>query len=361
MTNKVLVVDDEPDLEQLIRQMFRRQLKAGDIAFVFAANGAQALDALQNDPELDLVLSDINMPEMDGLTLLGHLPELERPMRTVIVSAYGDMDNIRTAMNRGAFDFVTKPIDFGDLSTTLGKAIEDLDGLKLALNERDAAERARTNLSRYFPPSMVKLLAESEEPFGSAREQPVSVLFADIVGFAQFTASRQPERVFALLREFLGYMAETVFDNDGTLDKFIGDGIMATFGTPFVGKADATNALRCALAMRRDLVDMNRRRAERDLEAIRIGIGVHHGPALLGNVGNEQRMEFAVVGDTVNIASRLEDLARPLESTIVVSDALIEAVRAEGDGAADLIDTFTRRGEQELRGHGGRLDVWTLE
>ena len=361
MSNKVLVVDDEPDLEQLIRQMFRRQLRAGDISFVFAGNGTQALEALKDDPDLDLVLSDINMPEMDGLTLLGHLPELDRPMRTVIVSAYGDMDNIRTAMNRGAFDFVTKPIDFGDLSTTLGKAIEDLDGLKLALTERDAAERARTNLSRYFPPNMVELLADTEEPFGAAREQPVAVLFADIMGFAQFTATRQPERVFTLLREFLGYMAETVFDNGGTLDKFIGDGIMATFGTPFVGEQDATNALRCALAMRNDLDALNQRRAERDLEAIKVGIGVHYGPALLGNVGNEQRMEFAVVGDTVNIASRLEDLARPLDSTIVISQALVDAVEAEGADTSNALASFTPRGEQELRGHGGRLEVRTLE
>ncbi|HZD24647.1 MAG TPA: response regulator, partial [Alphaproteobacteria bacterium] len=116
MTAKVLVVDDEPDLEQLIRQLFRRELRQGDLGFVFAANGVQALNRLQDDPELDLVLSDINMPEMDGLTLLGHLPKLKRPTRAVIVSAYGDMDNIRTAMNRGAFDFVTKPIDFRDLS-----------------------------------------------------------------------------------------------------------------------------------------------------------------------------------------------------------------------------------------------------
>jgi adenylate cyclase len=334
MTAKVLVVDDEPDLEQLIRQLFRRELRQGDLGFVFAANGVQALNRLQNDPELDLVLSDINMPEMDGLTLLGHLPKLKRPTRAVIVSAYGDMDNIRTAMNRGAFES--------------------------ALRARDAAERARINLSRYFPPNMVELLAGTEEPFDAAREQPVAVLFADIVGFSQFCASRPPERVFALLRDFLGYMADTVFENGGTLDKFIGDGIMATFGTPFSGEHDASNAVRCALAMRRDMEAFNQRRVERGLDAIRIGVGVHYGPALLGNVGNAQRMEFAVVGSTVNIASRLEDLARPLEATIVLSQSVVDAVGAEASDGAALVMPFEPRGPHELRGLDIRVPVWTM-
>lgn len=123
----ILVVDDEPDLEVLIRQMFRRQIREGAMSFSFAGDGLQALDHLSNDEVTDIVLSDINMPRMDGLSLLGRIRELDRQVRVIMVSAYGDMDNIRTAMNRGAFDFITKPISFDDLNITIEKTHRDLE------------------------------------------------------------------------------------------------------------------------------------------------------------------------------------------------------------------------------------------
>ena len=113
---KILVVDDEPDLEPLMLQRLRRSIRDGLYEFVFAHNGVEALEKLSDDPAIDMVLSDINMPQMDGLTLLEQVAELNPNIRSVIISAYGDMKNIRTAMNRGAFDFVTKPIDFEDLA-----------------------------------------------------------------------------------------------------------------------------------------------------------------------------------------------------------------------------------------------------
>ena len=119
MSSKILVVDDEPDLEDLVVQRFRRSIRKGEYEFKFASDGVEALQVLKADPGIDIVLSDINMPRMDGLTLLSHLGEMNMPLRAVIVSAYGDMENIRTAMNRGAFDFVTKPIDFEDLKARL--------------------------------------------------------------------------------------------------------------------------------------------------------------------------------------------------------------------------------------------------
>jgi sigma-B regulation protein RsbU (phosphoserine phosphatase) len=138
MTEKIMVVDDEPDLESLIRQRFRRQIRAGEYDFVFAANGLEALSRLLEFPDINIILSDINMPEMDGLTLLAKVNELKNPaLKTVIVSAYGDMDNIRTAMNRGAFDFVTKPVDFTDLETTIKKTIRELEILRQAHHEHD--------------------------------------------------------------------------------------------------------------------------------------------------------------------------------------------------------------------------------
>lgn len=134
----MLVVDDEPDLESLIRQRFRRKIRDGEYDFVFARNGLEALARLLEHKDIGVILSDINMPEMDGLTLLAKLNELKNPaLRTVIVSAYGDMDNIRTAMNRGAYDFVTKPVDFVDLEKTIEKTINELELIRNAIKEHD--------------------------------------------------------------------------------------------------------------------------------------------------------------------------------------------------------------------------------
>jgi len=124
MTAKILVIDDEPLLEYLILQLFRHQISTHEFEFYFAINGVQALEKLQSDGSFDLVLTDINMPEMDGLTLLENLPAIDPTLKAVVVSAYGDMQNIRTAMNRGAFDFLTKPIDFADLKITINKTLE---------------------------------------------------------------------------------------------------------------------------------------------------------------------------------------------------------------------------------------------
>ncbi len=134
---KILVVDDEPDLEPLILQRMRRNIRAGRYAFVFAHNGVEALEVLRSDGDIDMVVSDINMPQMDGLTLLEQIPKVDPNIRSVIVSAYGDMRNIRTAMNRGAFDFVTKPLDFEDLQITIERTLTHMAEWKEALQSRD--------------------------------------------------------------------------------------------------------------------------------------------------------------------------------------------------------------------------------
>jgi signal transduction histidine kinase len=140
MTARILVVDDEPDLEDLLRQKFRRQIRNGAIGFLFARDGVDALATLSANQDIDLVVTDINMPRMDGLSLLQQLQEREDKVSTVIVSAYGDMSNIRTAMNRGAFDFLVKPIDFADFEATISKTIAHVETL------REARRREAENL-----------------------------------------------------------------------------------------------------------------------------------------------------------------------------------------------------------------------
>ena len=162
-TYKILVVDDEPDVEPLVLQRMRRQIRAGKYEFVFAQNGIEALDKLRDDHGIDMILSDINMPQMDGLTLLEQIGKLDPELRAVIISAYGDMKNIRTAMNRGAFDFVTKPIDFEDLAVTIERTLAHVaqwrEALPLPGQAGCPAERVGRG-QRYaavYPPSTLPL------------------------------------------------------------------------------------------------------------------------------------------------------------------------------------------------------------
>ena len=157
MISRIMVVDDEPDLEVLITQKYRRKIRNNELEFVFARNGLDALDKLQNNGDIDIVLTDINMPEMDGLTLLTNLNEKYPLLKSVIVSAYGDMANIRIAFNRGAFDFLTKPIDFKDLEITIDKTLHEARLLKQAESDRNrlAALHNELEIARDIQAAMV--------------------------------------------------------------------------------------------------------------------------------------------------------------------------------------------------------------
>jgi adenylate cyclase len=360
MVSRILVVDDEPDLEALISQRFRRAIARGEKAFVFAHDGVEALDVLNANPDIELVLSDINMPRMDGLTLLGELAGRPGMLKTVIVSAYGDMENIRTAMNRGAFDFLTKPIEFRDFELTVEKTLAELAHLREARERHDKAERARSNLARYFPPNMVELLAETDEPFGKARKQNAAIMFADMIGFTPLSASDTPERVFSLLRDFFELLGGEVFRVGGTVDKYLGDGLMASFGAPVAGTRDASSALSCALAIRAQLAEWNQERTEAGEALVKVAIGAHYGQVMLGNIGDARRLEFATIGDTVNVASRIERLARSLDTDIVLSDALIAAATSEMPDNPEL-SLFTAVPDQSVPGLEQKLTVWVAK
>src|SRR5277367_5579592 len=250
MTAKVLVVDDEPDLEDLIRQKFRRQIKDGSIAFGFARDGVEALAFLAENRDFDMVVSDINMPRMDGLTLLAKMQDEATRFSTVIVSAYGDMANIRTAMNRGAFDFLTKPIDFADFETTVRKTIAHVADLRDARLRQAAAERAHASLSRYFSPNLARSLAADANalaPGGERRE--IATLFTDIAGFTPLVESLDPRELASLLSGYLEAMTEIVFAHEGTVAKIIGDAIHVLFGAPVDQPNAASRAIACALAL----------------------------------------------------------------------------------------------------------------
>jgi adenylate cyclase len=356
---KILAVDDEPDFEVLLTQRFRRQIRAEEFAFRFARHGEEALSTLDAEPDIGLLLLDINMPVMDGLTLLAHLRERRSAVRAIIVSAYGDMANLRTAMNRGAFDFVTKPVDLNDLEITINKTLDDIARLRELERRRAAAERARTNLSRYFSPNLVEMLAERDEPLGAVRRQTVAVLFVDIVGFTRMAERMSPEAVVTMLRQFHDRMTAQIFACGGTVEKYIGDEIFAVFGLPEANSADAGNALKCANMMLTALKRWNAERTTDGEPPLAIGIGLNYGPAVIGDVGSEHSLSFTVIGDTVNTASRMQGLTRNLATPLVVGDALVAAVRAAPpDNAAGLLAELQDQGEHSLRGRSEPVRIW---
>jgi adenylate cyclase len=219
-------------------------------------------------------------------------------------------------------------------------------------------ERERTNLARYFSPTVVQELSKNDEPLKQVRTQNVAVLFVDIIGFTAFADGKNPEEVIGTLREFHGLMEHQVFQHGGTLDKYLGDGLMATFGTPFAGMSDAWNALKCAQAMIVTVADFNRERERRGEMPIQAGFGLHYGSVVLGDIG-AHRLEFAVIGATVNAASRLEALTRQLGCVLVASDALIAQVRAEIGEAEAGLARLVRQPAQLIRGIEQPIDVWT--
>ena len=362
MTTKILVVDDEVDLQELMKRKFRRELRHGEFAFEFANDGVEAMEKLRHDQGIELVITDINMPHMDGLTLLEHMAEFEDRLKSIIISAYGDMENIRAAMNRGASDFVTKPIDFHDLLITIKNSLDRLDVLKEAIEHRLAAERARNNLARYFPPALAETLANRDEPFGPPRQQDIGVLFVDIRGFTTLAEEMAPAAIMELLQGFHRRMEAGVFDHHGTLDNYIGDEVMATFGVPDTGPLDATNALACAWTMLDQIKQWNTDRLANDEPPIGVGIGVHFGSAIMGDTGSERSMAFTVIGDTVNTAHRLQELSRSFESDLVVSQTLVDRIKGEAAGEFDnILDDLVEAGEQEIRGRIEKVPVFVAK
>ncbi len=221
-----------------------------------------------------------------------------------------------------------------------------------------AVERERGNLARYFSPNVVEELSKNDEPLKQVRSQNVAVLFVDIVGFTAFADTRAPEEVVRTLREFHALMEREVFRHSGTLDKYLGDGLMATFGTPFVGQVDASNALRCAQAMIAASDRWNGERKMAGAAPIRVSFGLHYGPVVLGDIGLTC-LEFAVIGSTVNAASRLEAMTRALDCALIASDDLVKRAKAElGNGDAAFWPLIAQA-PQAVRGLERPIAIWT--
>ena len=345
MTATILVVDDEPDLEALVLQKFRRQIRDGAVAFLFAHDGIEALQSIVDHPHVDMVVSDINMPRMDGLSLLAKLQEADDKKSTVIVSAYGDMSNIRTAMNRGAFDFLTKPIDFGDLELTIDKTIRHVEMMRETRRRQAEAERAHASLSRYFSPQIASRLAAVGDSNGmEVHRRDVSVIFTDIAGFTSLAETAAPEVLGELLNEYVGGMTDVVFAHEGTVAKIIGDAIQILFNAPG-DQPDYTNrAIACAQDLDQWAQGFRDRWKVKGVDFGVTRIGVHAGPALVGNFGGSRFFDYTAYGDTINTAARLEAANKFLGTRICVSAAVAEAA---GDFRGRPVGDLMLRGRSE--------------
>ena len=317
---KILVVDDETDLEVLIKQKFRKKIRSQEYEFLFAINGKDALDKIHENPEVDIVLSDINMPEMDGLTLLSELNILSPLIKSVIVSAYGDMDNIRTAMNRGAFDFITKPINFEDLTITMEKTLEHAKHIKETLK----AIKENNILKMYVDENVLNFMGnrEFESTMMSNETIEGTVMFIDICGFTSISETTSADTVVKMINAYFDEMVKEIIAQEGYIDKFIGDAIMAVFR----GDYHLDRAIDAALAICNKINALTEIGADVDYTP-KVSIGIKSGEMISGNIGSVslKRLDYTVIGDTVNTAARLQDAAK--ENQIVISEDCYEKVK----------------------------------
>ncbi len=315
---KILVADDESDLEILIKQKFRQKIRDQKYEFIFALNGKEALEKIQQHPDVAMVLSDINMPEMDGLTFLTKLNESNPLIKTVMVSAYGDMDNIRTAMNRGAFDFVTKPVNFDDLELTMEKTILHIKQLRETLK----AIKENNILKMYVDESVLNFMGSREYEASIMANETIeaSVAFIDICSFTSISEKEKPDTVIELLNNYFDVIAKEINAKNGLIDKFIGDCVMAVFK----GSFHLDRAIEACLSIRSKIAALPA--ANQDFSPL-VSIGINSGEMISGNIGSVtlRRLDYTVIGDSVNTAQRLQSAA--LCSQILINEASYEKVK----------------------------------
>ncbi|MGN6247320.1 MAG: adenylate/guanylate cyclase domain-containing protein [Ginsengibacter sp.] len=318
--SKILVVDDESDLEVLIKQKFRQKIRERKYEFVFAGNGKLALEKLDEEQDIDIMLSDINMPVMDGLTLLSKLNEQHSLVKSVIVSAYGDMENIRTAMNRGAFDFITKPVNFDDLEVTMEKTLQHVKQMK----ETMKAIKENNILKMYVDETVLNFMGsrEFEKTLMVNETVDVSVAFIDICSFTSISENEAPDTVVKLLNNYFDVIVKEIIAQGGYIDKFIGDAVMAVFK----GDYHLDRAIDACLAARRQIESLPNESAQKTFMP-NVSIGINSGEVVSGNIGsaNLKRLDYTVIGDAVNMAQRLQAAAQP--GQILISEASFHHVK----------------------------------
>lgn len=318
---KILVVDDEADLEILVKQKFRKKIRENIYEFVFAQNGEEALLKIQEHPDIDIILSDINMPVMDGLTLLTRLPEANPMLKAVVVSAYGDMQNIRMAMNRGAFDFVFKPVDFDDLDLTMEKTILHVKQMQ----ETIKAIKENNILRMYVDENVLNFMTHKGFETSLLENEIVeaTVMFIDICGFTAITEKVAANTVVNLINTLFDKIVQEVISHGGHIDKFMGDAVMAVFRDKF----HLDRAIDAALAIRSQLNGAETFKSGDYEFKPEVSVGINSGEMVSGNIGSAslKRLDYTVIGDAVNLAQRLQGVAKA--SQILITEQVYQQAK----------------------------------
>jgi class 3 adenylate cyclase/ActR/RegA family two-component response regulator len=336
---KILVVDDEADLELLIKQKFRKKIRENIYEFVFAQNGEEALKQITAHPDLDVILSDINMPVMDGLALLSRLPEANPMLKAVMVSAYGDMPNIRTAMNLGAFDFVCKPVDFEDLDLTVGKTLQHV----LQMRETLKAIKENNILKMYVDENVLNFMAgrEFENNIVANETLEATAMFIDICGFTAITEKVPANAVVKMVNRLFDMIVKEIIAQQGHVDKFMGDAVMAVFR----GKYHLDRAIDVALAVREQLKGVEEHLPGDRVFKPQVAIGLNSGEMISGNIGSAslKRLDYTVIGDAVNVAQRLQSVAKA--NQIIITAEVYE--KAKESFKCELIGEVTLKNKEK--------------
>lgn len=334
----ILAVDDEPLNRGVIERIVNR--KGHDVTLV--ASGQEALDKLQ-DTEFDLVLLDIMMPEIDGIEVLKRIRQKYSmsQLPVIMVSALDDSEKVVELLDLGANDYVTKPIDAKVLQARVATQLDiGLAHKKIAALSEDAKRRNKLLLNlfgRYVSDDVVRNLVSSPRAsnIGSER-QHVSLLFADIRDFSKTTERLSPEDAVTMLNNFYDVMIDVVSKYKGTIDKLMGDELLITFGVPRERDDDTERSLACALAMQLAMPEVNQRNKEQRLPEVQIGIGVHCGEVMVGNVGSEKHASFSVIGQEVNLTSSIEASAEAGEILISEETFMGGGLKVWVDGKREL-------------------------
>lgn len=318
----IMIVDDEASNLKVLRALLESNYQV-----IEAADGQQALDVINQDPNrerIQLIISDQRMPNMDGVTFLANsIPLLPRTKR-IILTGYTDVDDIIAAINEGQiYQFLVKPFDKNDILVTVRRALD-------SYQTETKLERNVEVFEKFVPKQFLKHIApngiEAIE-LGQAKAQHLSILFADIRSFTSFAETMSPQDLMDYLNSYLRQISAPVKSNHGFIDKFIGDAVMALFDRVESPSQQAEDSVKAAIAMQKAIVEFDSVQRADCNDPLRIGIGIHSGPVVIGTVGAEDRMDSTALGDAVNLASRLEGLCKKYDVQILLSSATFHLVQ----------------------------------
>ncbi len=350
----LLVVDDN----SLNRDMLSRRLGSRGFRVEVAEDGHAALELVEKQ-EFDLVLLDVMMPGLSGIDVLKRVRERfsESDLPVVMATARDATEDVVEALHLGANDYVTKPLDFAvvlarvEAQLTLKRQKQEIKRLVENLELRNRF--IQSLFGRYVSDEVVAdLLASPEGPKIGGEERRVTLLMSDLRGFTPLTEGLPPDRVLRLLNSYLGAMADVVLAHQGTIDEFVGDAILAIFGAPVTRPDDARRAVACAVAMQEALAALNRANEPLGLPRLEMGIAVHSGDVIVGNIGSERRTKYGVVGSAVNHAGRIESFT--VGGQVLISDATLgeagegvrvgERLSVDAKGTREPIVVYDLRG-----------------